>query len=77
MKKSWSHEATKLFKGKIVERIGYLNEMECEAMDWQPTPFIEFTDGHSIIASCDDEGNEGGVFYTSMKEMSIIPRGGN
>ena len=51
--------------------------MECEAMDWQPTPFIEFTDGHSIIASSDDEGNEGGVFYTSMKEMSIIPRGGN
>ena len=38
--RDWSGDATKLFKGKVVERIGYLNPMECEAMGWQPTPFI-------------------------------------
>jgi len=50
--------------------------MEQEAMGWSATPFIEFTDGHSIIASSDDEGNAGGAFYTSMEDMMIIPQGG-
>ena len=74
--RDWSGDATKLFKGKVVERIGYLNPMECEAMGWQPTPFIEFTDGHSIIASSDDEGNSGGAFFTSMEDMMTIPQNG-
>jgi hypothetical protein len=74
--KNWSEDATKLFKGKVVARIGYLNNMEQEAMGWSATPFIEFTDGHSIVASSDDEGNSGGAFYTSMHDMMIIPQGG-
>ena len=74
--RNWSSEATDLFRGKVVARIGYLNEMEQKAMGWSATPFIEFTDGHSIVASSDDEGNNGGAFYTSMEEMGIIPQGG-
>ena len=74
--RNWSSEATDLFRGKVVARIGYLNAMEQEAMGWSATPFIEFTDGHSIVASSDDEGNNGGAFYTSMEEMGIIPQGG-
>jgi hypothetical protein len=74
--KDWSGDATKLFKGKVVARIGYLNEMEQEAMGWEATPYIEFTDGHSIVASSDDEGNSGGAFYTSIEKMGIIPQGG-
>ena len=74
--RNWSADATKLFKGKTIARIGYLNNMEQEAMGRSATPFIEFTDGHSIIASSDDEGNSGGAFYTSVEEMLIIPQGG-
>ncbi len=74
--RNWSSEATDLFRGKVVARIGYLNEMEQEAMGWEATPFIEFTDGHSIVASSDDEGNSGGAFYTSIEKMRIIPQGG-
>jgi hypothetical protein len=74
--RNWSADATKLFKGKTIARIGYLPNMEQEAMGWSATPFIEFTDGHSIIASSDDEGNSGGAFYTSVEEMLIIPQGG-
>jgi len=28
------------------------------------------------MASADDEGNDGGAFWTSESEMEIIPRGG-
>ena len=75
--KNWSEDATKLFKGKVVAKIGYLNNMEQKAMGWSSTPFIEFTDGHSIVASSDDEGNNGGAFFTSMQEMMVIPQGGS
>ena len=45
-------------------------------MDWQRTPVIVFTDGSWILASGDDEGNRGGSFWTSHKDMSVIPTGG-
>ena len=67
--RNWSADATKLFKGKTIARIGYLNNMEQEAMGWSATPFIEFTDGHSIIASSDDEGNSGGALINSRGEL--------
>ena len=74
--KNWSEDATKLFKGKVVAKIGYLNNMEQEAMGWEATPFIEFTDGHEIMASADDEGNGCGAFFTTEIKMPTIPQGG-
>ena len=75
-KKDWSGDATKIFKGKIVSHIEYTSEAEAKEMDWQRTPVIVFTDGSWILASGDDEGNQGGAFFTSSKEMLVIPQGG-
>ena len=74
--KDWSGDATKIFKGKVIKRIEYTTKKESEEMDWQRTPVIVFTDNSWIMASGDDEGNHGGAFFTSSKEMSIIPQGG-
>jgi hypothetical protein len=74
--RDWSGEATKLFKGKIVSHIRYTTEAEMLELDWQSTPIIFFTDDSYIIASADDEGNSGGVFWTSDDEMEVIPSGG-
>jgi formylmethanofuran dehydrogenase subunit A len=75
--RDWSGDATKIFKGKTVEKIRYTTEEEREALDWHlGTPVIIFTDGSWILASSDDEGNYGGAFFTSSREMSVIPQGG-
>ena len=74
--KDWSGDATKIFKGKVIKRIEYTTKKESKEMDWQRTPVIVFTDNSWIMASGDDEGNQGGAFFTSSKEMSVIPQGG-
>ncbi len=74
---NWSGDATKIFKGKVVEEITYLNGHELEHLGWAFTaPVIVFTDGTRIIASADDEGNESGALWTTSPDMEIIPRGG-
>jgi len=75
--RDWSGDATKIFKGKVIDRIEYLTDEEVENMGWYDTaPVILFTDGHWMIASTDDEGNAAGALFTSSKKMMIIPVGG-
>jgi hypothetical protein len=46
-------------------------------LGWDDTaPIVFFTDGSYLIPSADDEGNSGGVFFTSADEIDTIPRGG-
>ena len=75
--KDWSGEATKIFKGKVIERIEYLSDEEVKDMMWyNSAPVIIFTDGTWIMASKDDEGNDAGALFTSNKQMEVIPVGG-
>ena len=74
--RDWSGDATKIFKGKVVSHIRYTDVDESDELGWSRTPIIVFTDGAWIIASADDEGNDGGAFWTSESEMEIIPQGG-
>ena len=74
--RDWSGDATKIFKGKVVKRIGYMSQEEAEEWGWGRAPFIEFTDGHWILASADDEGTGCGAFFTSDREMITIPQNG-
>jgi hypothetical protein len=72
----WSGDATKIFKGKVVSHIRYTDDVENQLMGWSRTPIIFFTDGTWIMASADDEGNDGGAFFTSESDMETIPQGG-
>ena len=74
--KNWKAEATKLFNGKVVSHIRYTDDVENQLMGWHRTPIIFFTDSTWIMASADDEGNDGGAFFTSESDMEIIPQGG-
>ena len=75
--RDWSGDATKIFKGKVVDRIEYLTDKEEEEMMWyNVAPVIVFTDGSWIIASTDDECNDAGALITSEKEMGVIPVNG-
>jgi len=74
--RDWSGDATKIFKGKVVSHIRYTDVDESAELGWSRTPIIIFTDGTFILASRDDEGNDGGAFFTSEPEMEVIPQGG-
>jgi len=75
--RDWSGDATKIFKGKTVAKIRYTSDYETEELGWyQNTPVIMFEDGSWILASSDDEGNQGGAFFTSSDKMEVIPQGG-
>ena len=74
--RDWSGDATKIFKDKVVSHIRYTDVDEADELGWSRTPIIFFTDGTWIIASADDEGNDGGAFFTSESEMEVIPQGG-
>lgn len=75
--RDWSGDATKLFKGKVVSHIRYTTEVEMLDLDWSSrAPIVFFTDGSYLMASADDEGNSGGVFWTDEEEMEVIPSGG-
>ena len=73
--KNWEKDSTKIFKGKTIKRIKYMTKEDAKKWDWKQAPIIEFTDGHEIMASADDEGNGCGAFFTTHRDMSIIPQG--
>ena len=76
--RNWSGDATKIFKGKVIDRIEYLTDEEQKSFLWYDSaPCIVFTDGSWIIASKDDECNDAGALITSEKQMGIIPVNGN
>ena len=75
--RDWSGDATKIFKDKTVKKIEYLTDKEMDYMGWYSrAPVIVFTDNSWIIASADDEGNNGGALFTSAREMNVIPVNG-
>jgi|TARA_R110000851_G_scaffold7246_3_gene28414 hypothetical protein len=75
--RDWSGDATKIFKGKKVAKIRYTSPYETEELGWyQSAPVIMFDDGSWILASSDDEGNQGGALFTSSDKMEIIPQNG-
>jgi len=75
--RDWSGDATKAFEGKVVRNIRYTTEAELSELRWDfRTPIVFFTDGSYLMPSADDEGNSGGVFFTSDDSIDTIPRGG-
>lgn len=75
---NWTKEIQKFLVGKTIKNVRYLNDKEMEGMMWYKRPVaIFFTDGHYIIPSADDEGNDGGAIFTSSDDLPVIPVNGN
>lgn len=70
----WSAKAHDRLKGKTVSRVRYMTDREMNAMGWyNRAVVIEFTDGHWILPSQDDEGNNAGALFTSFGDLHKIP----
>ena len=65
--KFWLGYANKYLKGKTILRVQYANKQEQQALGWDGQRIIQivFTDGHSIIPSSDEEGNNPGTIIST------------
>ena len=70
----WTELTAKHLVGKKIVKVEYLPEDMMEEWGWYKRPItIHLNDGNVLIASMDDEGNDGGAVFTSMKELQTIP----
>ena len=67
-------KARGLLKGLVCVGGRYTTKEEADEMGWGNRPFaLFFKDGTIIYAVSDDEGNQGGAFFTNNTEMPCIP----
>jgi hypothetical protein len=67
-------ECTTKLKGKTIKTCRYMTDEEMKKSYWCKCPLvIIFTDGTAMYASADDEGNDGGALFTTIKGLEVIP----
>jgi hypothetical protein len=71
----WTEEIAKLIVGKTITQVEYMSEELADEWGWYKRPLmIRLSDGHQLIISQDDEGNDGGaVFTTYDAPLSVFP----
>jgi len=73
-RKIWSKNATKVLKNLVVKQVRWTSQKELDVYGWsRSAPVIEFTNGITITASMDDEGNDAGAFITNLRELAVLP----
>jgi hypothetical protein len=72
--KSWEDRCSAFLVGKTIKFVRYQYACEKKDMGWSKKSLvIFFTDGSYIFSSSDDEGNNAGAFFTSIKGLEGIP----
>lgn len=70
----WLGEARKALLGRTITKVQYMSKDDAECNYWWKRPLIiQFDDGSFIIPMSDDEGNEGGALWSSVKGLETIP----
>lgn len=73
--KYWTEIAKKQLLGRKIVLIRYMSKEEAAECGWDNTrPVImQLDDGNIVMASGDDEGNNGGALFTNNEEQPILP----
>lgn len=70
----WGDKAAELLVGKTIKRVRYLTEKEREGLGWSKRSLVLILDdGTYLWPSADDEGNNGGSFFTTDSNLLTIP----
>lgn len=74
LKNLYTIDTIKKLKGKTIKTCRYMTDAEMQKFGWSKCSLIIiFTDGTSMYASNDNEGNEGGSLFTNIKDLYLIP----
>lgn len=73
----WTNKAKENLVGATIVKVEYMPKKELEEMMWHKSPLcILMKKGKEyfwIYPSMDDEGNNGGALFTSIKNYSCAP----
>ena len=70
----WTKAVADKLVGKTITSVEFMSVSEADEWDWYSRPLtIRLSDGHQLIISKDDEGNDGGSIFTSYDEIPTIP----
>lgn len=73
--RKWEEKCNSALVGKCIRYVGYLNEDEQRELGWyKRSLIIFFTDGTAMYPSVDEEGNDAGVYFTTISGLEVIPR---
>lgn len=72
--KKWEDRCSAFLVGKTIKSVRYQYSCEIKDMGWsKKSVVIFFTDGSYLFPSSDDEGNNAGALFTSIKGLEGIP----
>jgi hypothetical protein len=70
----WTKAVADKLVGKEIVSVSYMSEETAKEWGWYSRPIqIDLSDGHQLLISKDDEGNDGGSIFTSYEDLSTIP----
>lgn len=74
----WTNKAKENLVGATIVKVEYMPKQELEDMMWYKSPIclcMKRPNGTLfwIYPSMDDEGNDGGALFTTMKDYSVAP----
>ena len=66
-------EAKQLLEGRTIKRVRYMTAAEADAWGWNSRPLrIELDNGTVLYAGADEEGNDAGVLFGTVKDVGDI-----
>ena len=70
----WQKAVAHHLVGQKIVSVSFMSKTEAEEWGWYNRPIqLMLSDGHQLLISQDDEGNDGGSIFTSYKDLPIIP----
>ena len=70
----WKKAVADKLVGKTIKSVEFMSTSKADEWMWSKRPLtIRLSDGHELIISMDDEGNDGGSVFTSYEDLPIIP----
>jgi len=70
----WKKAVADKLVGKAIRSVSFMTQAEADEWGWHKRPLqINLSDGHQLLISQDDEGNDGGSVFTTYEDLPVIP----
>ena len=70
----WKKAVADKLVGKTIKSVEFMSTSEADEWMWSKRPLtIRLSDGHQLIISMDDEGNDVGSIFTTYEDLPTIP----